>query len=107
MLYHFVGMSFSSRRNLVLSPALVAMRCLLRILWRRDPVKRALTIRKGDRPCQYRRLLDSCRTRGCHGQDAAPAAPPRDPDPVPPARGAAGGAARGAAHAPPPPPPRA
>src|SRR5436309_4836152 len=69
MLYHFVGMSFSSRRNLVLSPALVAMRCLLRILWRRDPVKSALTIRKGDRPCQYRRLLDSPRRRGCHGRE--------------------------------------
>src|SRR2546422_11288298 len=93
MLYHFVGMSFSSRRNLVLSPALVAMRCLLRILWRRDPVKSALTIRKGDRPCQYRRLLDSCRRRGCHGQDAAPAARRRDPDRVPPDRGDAGGAA--------------
>src|SRR3989449_8559591 len=95
MLYHFVGMSCSSRRNWVLSPALVAMSCLLRILGRRVPVKSALTIRKGDRPCQYRRLLDSCRRRGCHGQDAAPAARRRDPDRVPPDRGDAGGAARG------------
>src|SRR2546426_12519922 len=103
MLYHFVGMSFSSRRNLVLSPALVAMRCLLRILWRRDPVKSALTIRKGDRPRQYRRLLDSCRRRGCHGQDAAPAARPPDPDPGPPDPGDAGGAPPGAGQEPHPP----
>src|SRR5205809_7127157 len=49
-LYHFVGMSFSPRRNLVLSPALVAMRGLLADLELRAPGNRALPLRKGALP---------------------------------------------------------
>src|SRR5213076_2660255 len=70
MLYHFVGMSFSSRRNFVafLSLDRVAIGGLLRIVMRRDLVKSALTIRNGSRPCQYRGLrgilaLDAATTR--------------------------------------------
>src|SRR5204862_422830 len=54
MLYHLVGMSCSSRTNLVWSPDLAAMRGLLRISVRRDPVKSALTIRKRTSPVNTR-----------------------------------------------------
>src|SRR2546427_2508746 len=54
MLYHLVGMSFSSRTNFVWLSwlDLVAIISLLRISIRRDPWESALTIRNGDWPCQ-------------------------------------------------------
>src|SRR3989442_1318603 len=92
MLYHLVGMSFSSRTNFVWLSwlDLVAIIGLLRISIRRDPWESALTIRKGDWPCQYTSLLDSCRRSGCHGPNATPAAHRRDPDAVPPDRPGSG-----------------
>src|SRR5207302_371856 len=99
MLYHLVGMSFSSRTNFVWLSwlDLVAIIGLLRISIRRDPWRSALTIRKGDWPCQYTSLLDSCRRSECHCPNATPAARRRDPDAVPPDRpGPAARASRGA-----------
>ena len=55
MLYHLLGMSFSSRTNFVrwVSDALAAMPASLRLLRGGTLVKSALTIRNPGRGCQH------------------------------------------------------